>query len=765
MRSEHVKRRPVPRPALLLMAAGAAMTVLLPAAPARAATLPALTNLYTAPASACPAKTPTILGNGDVILYAGIPGSLSPASYQVAFSVTDTSTSASVDQGTVSASAGASAALRVPQNVLDTAAAGAITEFSWNATLSNGTSTSPVSQTCSFYLDPTTPGVPTITQTTSSYTLGVPVQFKLSPAASGATTASYQYLLNGSFAGSTAAGASGGATITVTPTSGADTLTVTALSPGGNDGGTATLDFSAAFPPSAADGDLTSDGIPDLVTVGGTAGVPPGLWLAPGQAAAGGTTGTGRVTTPAVDIGTTGNGFVGDYSPTDFNGAQVITGRFFGEGPQDYLVYYPSGTYAGEGTVIAGSGRGSFLSIYNDTAAIDSATFLSADPNGDIPLQVANGYNADPNDNPGYPDLLTVSGDATNGYYLEYYQNAGEPGSYITSVPLLSANSPDGSMDWNDWQISTMQDAAGQVDMFLYDAATHALYLWTNFTVDDASATVSFTPHLISSDWNPGAISTLRAADINGDGTPDLWTVSPAGVVTSWLVTGLGGTPAITAYSSQPLLTPSHQWQLNTGDPQGSADEGSGTQLPLSATGNVTWQSSDQFTTAATFDGSTAALSTTAPAINSAGSFSVSAWADPASLSGTVLAESDPANPALAVWLSSGRWQAGLTSRSSQNPVWTAATAGNAYDAKPSTWTHVVVTYDASTATLTLYLNGSKAASAAVGTTWTPAAGTFTLGAELTGGVLGKYFAGKIADVQVWDGTALSAAQATAFTG
>ena len=752
---------------LLFMAAGAAMTVLLPAAPARAAALPALTDLYTAPASACPAKTPTIIGNGDVILYAGIPGSLGQGSYQVSFAVTETSTSASIDQGTVAASAGTSAALRVQQSVLDAAAAGAITEFSWNVKLSNGTDTSPVSQTCSFYLDPTTPGVPTITQTTTSYTLGVPVQFKISPAASGATPASYQYDVAGSAYRTAVADSAGNATITVTPTSGADRLTVTALSPGGNIGGTTTFSFSAAFPPPATDGDLTSDGIPDLVTVGGTAGVPPGLWLAPGQATPGGTTGAGQFVTPAVNIGTAGDGMSGDYSPTDFNGAQVITGRFFDEGPQDYLMYYPSGPGAGNGVVIAGSGHGGFMmpGTANDTAALSSATFASTDPNGDIPLQVANGYNADPNDNPVYPDLLTVSGDATHGYYLEYYQNAGAAGSYFSSVPLLSTATPDGTMDWNDWQISTTQDAAGQVDMFLYNAATHALYLWTNFTVNDATATASSTPHLISSDWNPGTISTPRAADINGDGTPDLWTVSTAGVVTPWLVTGLGATPAITAHSSAPLLTPTHQWQLNTGGTQGTADEGSGTQLPLSATGNVTWQSSDQFTTAATFDGSTAALSTTAPAITTTGSFSVSAWADPASLTGTVLSESDTANPALAVWLSNGRWQAGVTSKSSQNPVWTAATAGNSYNAKPNTWTHVVVTYDAPTATLTLYLNGSKAASVAAGTTWSPAAGTFTLGALLTGGVLGKFFAGKIADVQVWNGTALTTAQAAAFTG
>lgn len=762
-----MKRRHRSRPTLLLMAAGVAMSMFVPAVAARAGTLPAPGDLHTSPVTACPAKSPTIIGRGDVTLYAGIPGSLGPGNYQASFAVTDPSTSASVDQGAVASSAGSDAVFVVRQNVLDAAAAGTVTKFSWNVTLSNGTGTSSASGACSFYYDPTYPGAPTITQTVNSYTLGDPVQFRITHATSGATPASYQYQVNGAAYRTAVADSSGDATITVTPTSRSNRLSVTALSPGGNPSASAAFDFGAVSPPPAADGDLTGDGIPDLVTVGGTVGISPGLWLAPGQAVASGNTGTGQVLTPAVDVGADGNSSFGDNLPTDFNGAQVITGRFFGEGPQDYLVYYPSGNFAGEGVVLAGSGHGSFLTpdSSNGTAAIDPATFLYTDPYGDIPLQVANGYNADPNDNPAVPDLLTVSGDPANGYYLEYYQNAGEPGSWLASVPLLSTGTPDGTMDWSDWQISTMQDASGGVDMFLYNAATGALDLWTDFTVDDADATASYTPYLISSDWHPGTILTLRAADIDGDGTPDLWTVSPAGVVTSWLVTGLGGTPGIASHDSAPLLTPTHNWRLDSDSAQGTADEGSGTQLQLSATGGVTSQSSDQFPSAVTFDGSTAALSTAAPAINATGSFSVSAWADPSSLSGTVLSESDTANPALAIWLSNGRWQAGITSKSSKNPVWITATAGNSYDAKQNTWTHVVVTYDAFAKVLTLYLNGTKAASVATSTVWTPGAGTFTLGALLTGGALGKYFGGKIADVQVWDGTALTAAEAATFTG
>jgi hypothetical protein len=440
----------------------------------------------------------------------------------------------------------------VHQAALDTAAAGAITEFSWNVTVSDGTNTSPASVTCSFFFDPTRPGNPVIAPAASSYTIGTPASFTFSPDTSGSTTAAYSYQLNAAAPHTVSAGPSGSASVSVTPTSGFNTLTVTAESPAGNVGGTATFQFSAATPPLAADGDMTGDEIPDLVTVGGTSGLPSGLWVAAGKPAANGTTGSGQVVTPAVNIGTSGVPFAGDNSPADFDGAQVVTGRFMGEGLQDYLVYYPSGRYAGDAIALAGDGHGSLLGV--SSGNMSSSYWTSTDPNGDIPLQVANGYHADPNDNPSLPALLTVSGDPVHGYYLEYYNSGFAPALYYTSVPLTTTATPDGTMDWNDWQIATSADASGNLNLFLYNATSHDLYLWRDFTIDDTNATASYTAYHVSSNWRPGPITTLRAADINGDGTPDLWTVSPKGQVIGWLVSGLATRPAITAGHAQWLL-------------------------------------------------------------------------------------------------------------------------------------------------------------------------------------------------------------------
>jgi hypothetical protein len=53
---------------------------------------------------------------------------------------------------------------------------------------------------------------------------------------------------------------------------------------------------------------------------------------------------------------------------------------------------------------------------------------------------------------------------------------------------------------------------------------TGALYLWQGVTAHDnrdSTGTFSYTQYLISPHWNRGkSLSTLEAADLNGDGVP-----------------------------------------------------------------------------------------------------------------------------------------------------------------------------------------------------------------------------------------------------
>ncbi|MGC4792184.1 hypothetical protein ACLQ22_30720 [Micromonospora sp. DT178] len=104
------------------------------------------------------------------------------------------------------------------------------------------------------------------------------------------------------------------------------------------------------------DKDLDGDGVPDLIAVGGPGtGLGSGVWSGLGVKSHKTGVGTGLVQAPASNVGLRGTGVTGNNSPTDFDGAQVITGRFTGADHQDFLYYHPTGTSAGNGGVIRGA--------------------------------------------------------------------------------------------------------------------------------------------------------------------------------------------------------------------------------------------------------------------------------------------------------------------------------------------------------------------------------------------------------------------------
>jgi hypothetical protein len=314
--------------------------------------------------------------------------------------------------------------------------------------------------------------------------------------------------------------------------------------------------FITHLTPPAADKDLNSDGAPDLLTVGGTKGLAAGLWLVTGDTAQPAAAKRGRLTVPATDVGIDGNGFAGDESPSDFNGAQAISGQFTGGGFQDILIYYPAGNFATEGAVLDGSGDGSALHLVSGSEeSISPGQF--ADANGDNPVQLVNAeasiYGT------GLPDLLATSGDAVNGYYLDYYAT-GAPGAYINTFAARTPT-PDGTDDWNDWTLATLSYSGG-TGMFLWKESTGALYLWAGLTPTDngdGTGTLAFTQYKIANHWNKRQpLSTLEAADFNGDGVPDLWAVTPSGVATAYRVSQLSAKHAavVTAGPPQKLAPP-----------------------------------------------------------------------------------------------------------------------------------------------------------------------------------------------------------------
>jgi hypothetical protein len=506
-------------------------------------------GLSTSPATTCPGNATTI-GDGPVTLYAPVSDPNNNM-LNVAYQVWKTSdqTATPIYTGTVTYPSPSIATVTVPEATLKNAAGGSVTGFSWNVQASDDQpSSSPWSTTCSFNFDPTRTGAPVVNPPGAA-TMGSPITVSVGHPVSGTVPTSYQYQLNAAAPGTVNADASGNASITITPTRFTNTLTITSRSAGGNIGDSASVVFNANPAATAADADLTGDGSADLLNVGVANGLPSGLWLSGGL-------NNGQLKVPATNIGTNGNGVFTPAGPANFDTAQVITGHFSGGQLQDVLAYYPGGNFAGGAVIIRGQGDGSALQtqMSGNESTISQGTFN--DGSNDNPIQLANaGLSSGLNQ--AYPDLIGTTGDANIGYYLEYYVNNNALGDYTSIIDPLTTQAPDNTLNWNQWSIATAQMASGTA-MFLFNKTTGALYLWTNLAHVPYSSYLTYTPYTLrASGWNTGANISLQAADINHDGTPDLWTVGADGTVTSWLVTGIPSTPTITAQPTQTLRTTS----------------------------------------------------------------------------------------------------------------------------------------------------------------------------------------------------------------
>jgi hypothetical protein len=301
---------------------------------------------------------------------------------------------------------------------------------------------------------------------------------------------------------------------------------------------------SAAVPASTgADGDMTGDGHPDLLIVGGQAGLPSGLWLARGL--------TGDQIDPAAtDIGAQGTGVGSGRSPADWDDTLAVTGHFAsGSGADDVLDYHPA---TGAGTILFGDGTGGTLSpISGHEANVPSEAFQDS-LSGRTATSVANGgglYNT-VNGNPvtGFPDLLLV----LDGNLLDEPAMP-TPGAYPgadSSIPLSGTN-PAGTGDWTGWTLtSALID--GLPALYARDTTSGSLYYYSPADLENLALGDSSTPlRLAANGWSSAAAPALQAADVDNDGTPDLWSLNADGTVTTYLFDGA----TLTAQSTQTLTT------------------------------------------------------------------------------------------------------------------------------------------------------------------------------------------------------------------
>ncbi|WP_245563493.1 LamG-like jellyroll fold domain-containing protein [Longispora albida] len=165
----------------------------------------------------------------------------------------------------------------------------------------------------------------------------------------------------------------------------------------------------------------------------------------------------------------------------------------------------------------------------------------------------------------------------------------------------------------------------------------------------------------------------------------------------------------------------------------------------------------------ATFDGTTGVASATGPVLDTTKSFTVSAWAYLTSNAESAVVVGQEGSKLNAFTLSyckgCNAWQLERAGSDVDAPSWQYSLLA-AGAPQLSTWTHLVATYDATTGTQKLYLNGQLAASNTFTAPWR-AQGQLTIGRGKWYGAPAAYFPGQIDDIRVYrvalDATAVGA--------
>lgn len=331
---------------------------------------------------------------------------------------------------------------------------------------------------------------------------------------------------------------------------------------------------------------------------------------------------------------------------------------------------------------------------------------------------------------------------------------------YVNGVPVGTANNP---APWNGpgpLTIGGVQPGVGSVNNF-FDGEISDVQIYSSALNADQADTIATPIQDYASNAHAGSSGTFTVA-------------TPSANATS-IVYGLDQVPA----TSNPL--PSQKATVFTGGaayfPYGrwKLTDGSGTIASDSSGGgdNATLTGSAAYATdtvrGAPFLSLNGGYATAAtPAVNTASSFSVSAWVKLNDTNTYYTAVGQSGSAMSAFYLQYNKagnaWEFVLPSADSTTAPQFAAKAPGA----PSlNWTHLVGTFDASAGTMTLYVNGVQAGTAkdtSLGTLWN-APGPLTIGAvTTTGGTTSNQVHGGVSDVQVY-GRVLTAGEVAAMYG
>jgi hypothetical protein len=190
-----------------------------------------------------------------------------------------------------------------------------------------------------------------------------------------------------------------------------------------------------------------------------------------------------------------------------------------------------------------------------------------------------------------------------------------------------------------------------------------------------------------------------------------------------------------------------------------SFDEGTGTTVansvvpddPATMGGAATW-TGGRIGKAGQFDGASGYARSTNATLNTAESFSVSAWVAAGATTPTanqvILSQAGTnASPFYLYREAGGRWAAATSTADVNTPTLVSATS--AETVWPGQWTHLGLVYNATLSQLRLYVNGRLSAAQSGVTTW-QAGGALNIARGRWGGQDTLYFQGSVDDVRVY---------------
>lgn len=423
----------------------------------------------------------------------------------------------------------------------------------------------------------------------------------------------------------------------------------------------------------------------------------------------------------------------------------------------------------GTGAVIGGSGDGSALQTADTGNVSNIITDTLADAsNSEDPLQIANAYTSVNNN--GFPDLIGINGDDSNGYYLDYYTSYAAAGEYTSGIKLTSGSgftaaavaAPSGA--WNTWTIYSAE-IGGSTNLILWQPSTGLLYDWAGFSYNPNTGAVTIAEtYELSGDFDTGAtVAELEAAS-TPDGNLLIYTVTTNGTVNADEFTNLSTTATATDTTSvhgQPLSTAVHDWALNDYGVTANtaADDTTSAPLNLTGAGNVTSHTGDLFDPDVKLDGTSGtSLNASANAIDLTQSFTISMWAKPTAYYGRVALSQDGTNfSGLMLYPTSTGWDFYLAKDNGTTTWGGDQIIGGTVQLDQ--WAQVQATYNAGTKVMELYVDDTLVATGSHTPPTTGATGPFRLGSDKNTGAQNSFWDGQLAQVQTWGGVALAPTQ------